>query len=75
MSSKLITVVLISLVGVLIMGALYWYFNYPVVVTTPALQKGEEKIIEETIGKIKEAGEIGNESIKSIKLEKPPFLK
>lgn len=47
------------------MGILHWYFNYQLAEGTPATNTKETIEMEETAG----------EGIKSIELEKPPFIK
>lgn len=62
MSKKYWFIVIFS---ILILAILYWYFNYKVSESIPTIN------IEET----SKAEEIKNQNIRSIELEKPPFLK
>lgn len=71
MKTKLIKTSLIIIPGILVAGVLYWYLNYQFIKTAimPSLEETTE--LEETT----KTEEAGDESIKSIPLEKPPFIK
>ena len=60
MTKKYWIIIIIS--GILLMGILYWYLNYRLPKTTPT----------QSIEEIKKTEEKG---VKSIQLEKPPFIK
>lgn len=69
MQTKLFKIPLIIIFVILLAGALYWYLNYRLTKATSA-----PSIEEVTKGTI-ETKETGDKGIKSIPLEKPPFIK
>ncbi len=68
MKTKLIKIPLITF-SILVIVGLYWYLNYHFIkpITTPRIEK--------TIEKTAETEKIKDKNIKSIELEKPPFIK
>lgn len=60
---------IIIILIVLVAGVLYWYLNYQLPKPTSASS------VEEATEEITETKEIEGEGIKSIPLEKPPFIK
>lgn len=66
---------------ILVAGVLYWYLNYqlPKTTPTPSVEKVEKakkaEGVKEAIEEANETEEAGAEGIKTIPLEKPPFIK